>query len=356
MAFDGPPDLPHHHAGDLGRRRYPNRTLHHLIHTWFTQRYLRMKKRSEDVGGLAAELLDSLRHVKGQARLNALKELGKLLSSNPCGAKKAVADAGSGGIALLSSLLGPFTSHAVGSEVITILVNLPLDSDARTNLMQPAKISVVVDMLNEGIVDTKINCARLVELLMEEKNFRSEILSSLSLLVGLLRLVKDKRHPNGVATGLRLLKAICNHQHQVHGLVVRIGAVSQLLELLPHLGSECLETALEILDELSSLPEGGVALKDCPLTIPNMVKILMRVSEACTQYALSILSAVCKLAPDECASLAIEAGLAAKLLLVIQSGCSPTLKQRSAELLKLCSLNYTATLFISKCKLTRTIQ
>ncbi|XP_020591189.1 U-box domain-containing protein 30-like [Phalaenopsis equestris] len=332
----------------------PNRTLHHLIHTWFSQRYLRMKKRSEDVGGQAAELLVSLRRVKGQARIQTLKELGKLVALHSTAARKAVADAG--GVTLLSSLLGPFTSHAVGSEVITILVNLQLDSDARNSLMQPAKISLVVDMLNEGTVDTKINCARLIELLMEYRNFRSEILSSLSLLVGLLRLVKDKRHSNGVAVGLGLLKTICNHKQQVRGLMVSIGAVAQLVELLPHLSSECLESALQILDELSSLPEGRASLKDCSQTIPNLVKLLMRVSEACTQYALSILWCVCKLAPDECASLAVEAGLAAKLLLVIQSGCSPSLKQRSAELLKLCSLNYTATLFISKCKLTRTIQ
>ena len=82
----------------------------------------------------------------------------------------------------------------------------------------------------------------------------------------------------------------------------------------------------------------------------------MKVSENGTQYSLLIFWAICKLELDECALVAVEAGLAAKLLLVIQSGCSPALKQRSAELLKLCSLNYTAALFISKCKLTRTIQ
>jgi len=97
-------------------------------------------------------------------------------------------------------------------------------------------------------------------------------------------------------------------------------------------------------------------LKDCSNTIPNMVRLLMRVSESCTQYALSILWSVCKLAPEECSSIAVDAGLAAKLLLVIQSGCNPVLKQQSAELLKLCSLNYSDTIFISKCKLTRTIQ
>ncbi|PKA66498.1 U-box domain-containing protein 30 [Apostasia shenzhenica] len=334
----------------------PNKTLHQLIHTWFSQRYLLMKKRSEDVGGRTVELLDTLSRVKGQARIQALKELGNLVSSHLAAAKKAFSDAGSGGLALLLSLIGPFTSHAVGSDVIAILANLPLDSDAKANLMQPSKISVVVDILNEGTIDTKISCARLLELLMEDKNFRSEILSSLSLLVGLLRLVKNGRHPNGVAAGLRLLKRICSQQQQVRGLMLSVGAVPQLVDPLQYMGPDCLELALEILEELASLPQGRAALKDCPQTIPAMVKLLMRVSEACTQLALSILWTVCKLAPDECAPVAVEAGLAAKLLLVIQSGCNPCLKQRSAELLKLCSLNYTATIFMSKCKLTRTIQ
>ncbi|XP_058069716.1 U-box domain-containing protein 30-like [Magnolia sinica] len=330
----------------------PNKTLYHLIYGWFSQRYLQMKKRSEDVQGRVIEILDTLKKVKGQARIQALKELQRVVASHES-AKKTVVD--EGGVGLISSLLGPFTSHAVGSEVVGILVNLSLDSESKTNLMQPAKISLMVDMLNEGTVDTKINCTRLIEVLMDGENFRSEIISSLSLLVGLLRLVKDKRQPDGASTGLSLLKTICLFK-EVQSSVVSIGAVPQLVELLPSLNPDCLNSALFILDILATLPEGRAALKDCPNTIPNMVRLLMRVSESCTQYALSILWAVCKLAPDECASLAVEAGLAAKLLLVIQSGCNPTLKQRSAELLKLCSLNYTATIFISKCKLTRTIQ
>lgn len=330
----------------------PNKTLHHLIYSWFSQKYLVMKKRSEDVQGRALELLETLKKVKGQSRVEALKELRKVVTAH-ASAKKTLVD--NGGVSLISSLLGPFTSHAVGSEAIGILVNLSLQSELKSNLMQPAKISLMVDMLNEGSIETKINCTRLIEMLMDGEDFGSENLPSLSLLVGLLRLVKNKKHPNGVLAGLGLLKAICLHE-PVRNSVVSIGAVPQLVELLPNLSPECLELALYILEVLSTLPEGRLALKECSSTIPNLVKLLMRVSEICTQFALSILWAICKLAPDECASLAVEAGLAAKLLLVIQSGCNPVLKQRSAELLKLCSLNYTATLFISKCKLTRTIQ
>ncbi len=330
----------------------PNKTLYHLIFTWFSQKYLLMKKKSEDVQGRASELLETLKKVKGQARVQALKELQGVVAVHST-ARKAVIDRG--GVAVISSLLGPFTSHAVGSEVIGILVNLSLDSESRTNLMQPAKISLMVDILNEGCVETKINCTRLIEMLMEEKDFRSEIVSSHSLLVGLMRLVKDKRHPNGVLPGLKLLRTICLHK-EVRALIVSLGAVPQLVELLPALDPDCLELALFILDALSTVEEARLALKACSNTIPNMVRLLMRVSECCTQYALSILWCVCKLAPEECSSIAIDAGLAAKLLLVIQSGCNPVLKQRSAELLKLCSLNYSDTIFISKCKLTRTIQ
>ncbi|THU62528.1 hypothetical protein C4D60_Mb01t06090 [Musa balbisiana] len=330
----------------------PNRTLHQLISAWFSQRYLLGKKRSEDVQGRAAELVQSLKKVKGQARVEAIKELQKMVVAHPS-LRNALAD--SGGVALLSSLLGPFTSHAVGSEVIAILVNLSLDSDTKASLMQPARISLVVDMLNEGTIDTKINCTRYIEMLMAEKSFRCEFMLSLSLLVALLRLAKDKRHPNGIAAALSLLEAICSHE-QVRSSLVSVGAVTQLVELLPNLSPEGSVPALHILDDLSTIPEGLSALKDCPQTIPNTVRLLMRASEAGVQYALSILWAVCRLAPDECASLAVEAGLPANLLLVIQSGCNPELKQRAAELLKLCSLNYTTTLFISKCKLTRTIQ
>ncbi|KAJ0771083.1 putative U box domain, armadillo-like helical, Zinc finger, RING/FYVE/PHD-type [Helianthus annuus] len=330
----------------------PNKTLHQLIHTWFAQKYLQMKKKSQDVIGNASEALDRLKKVKGQARVQSLKELRRIVT-NHVTARTAVVD--KGGVSVLSSLLGPYTSHAIGSEVVSILVNLSLDSGSRLNLMQPAKVSLVVDMLNDGSIETKINCTKLIHTLMEEDDFDFEIVSSHSLLVGLMRLVRDKRHPSGNLPGLKLLKSICWHK-QVRVLIVNIGAVPQLVELLPTMNHECLELALHILDAVSTVKEGNLALSSCSSTIPNMVRVLMRVSESCTQLALSILWSICKVSPEEYSSVAVDVGLAAKLLLVIQSGCDPLLKQRSAELLKLCSLNYTDSIFISKCKLTKTIR
>ncbi|KAK9061921.1 hypothetical protein SSX86_019105 [Deinandra increscens subsp. villosa] len=330
----------------------PNKTLHQLIHTWFSQKYLQMKKKSEDVNGSASEILDAVKKVKGQARVQSLKDLRRMVVNHPT-VRKTVVD--KGGVNLLSSLLGPYTSHAIGSEVVSILVNLNLDSSSRLTLMQPAKVSLVIDMLNEGSIETKINCTKLIQTLMEHDDFEVEIVASHSLLAALMRLVRDKRHPNGNLAGLKLLKSICSHK-QVRILIVNIGAVPQLVELLAGMNPECLELILFILDAVSTVTEGKLALSSCSDTIPNMVRILMRVSERCTQLALSILWSICKVSPEDYSTIGVDVGLAAKLLLVIQSGCDPLLKQRSAELLKLCSLNYTDSIFISKCKLTRTIR
>lgn len=312
-----------------------------------------MKKKLEDVQGRVLHLLDTLKRVKGQARVRALQDLRHLVGSHS-NARKALEE--NGGVALVFSLLGPFTSHAVGSEAVGIIVGLDLSYDQlKGSLMHPAKVSLLVDIMNEGTIETKMNCAKLIEMLLVEGN--NEVLQSLSLLVGLLRLVRDKKHPTGVvSTGLVLLKAIvCSHE-SVRISVISLGGIPLLIELLPSLNNECLEVALYILEVLSTLEEGRMALKECPNVVPNVVKYLMRVSERCTQFALSILWAIYKLAPEECASQAVEAGLAAKLLLVIQSGCNPVLKQMSSEFLKLCSLNYSTSILISKCMLTSTIQ
>ncbi|KAK9075448.1 hypothetical protein SSX86_003771 [Deinandra increscens subsp. villosa] len=326
----------------------PNSTLNHLIHTWFTQKYLAMKKRSQDVQGRSLELLEVLKTVKGQTRVNTLKELRKIVTAHES-ARKTVAE--NGGVSFVSSLLGPFTSHSVGSEAIAILVNLQLNSDSITNLLQPTKISLMVDVLNEGSLETKIDCVKLMGILFAA----SDIVPSLSLLVGVLRLVKDKRHPHGILAGLRLLKIIST-QESLGNSIISIGGVPQLVEMLPHFNSESLELCLYVLKVLSSIPHGALALKNCSNLIPNLVKLLMKTSENCTKFALSILLEVCKLSPEESAATAVNAGLAAKLLLVIQSGCNPELKQLSSELLKLCSQNCRASIFISKCKLTRTLQ
>ncbi|KAK6239689.1 hypothetical protein QUC31_005158, partial [Theobroma cacao] len=152
----------------------------------------------QDVQGMVKEILENLKKVKGQVRGQALKELRQVVQAHGITKKTVVA---CGGVGLISSLLGPFTTHAVGSKVVGVLVNLNLDFDSKSDLLQPTKISLMVDILNERSIETKINCTRLIGMLMEGNNYASENVTSLSLLVGLLRLVKDKKRLNGLRYG-----------------------------------------------------------------------------------------------------------------------------------------------------------
>jgi hypothetical protein len=194
LAGAGPPGLPHHHAGALERRAHPQRhppPAH--------RRHARFRKRSADVHGRAARLVHALR-----GRQQPLK--------GRAAAHQSVAKAG--GVTLLASLLGPFTSHAVGSEAVAILVG-------------------------------------------------------------------------GVLAGLQLLNSICAEHSPARTMIVSIGAVAQLL------ATECVEPGpWTVLDALSAVPEGRAALKDCPRTIPNAVRLLMRVRAVHAAGAVHVVAAV----------------------------------------------------------------
>jgi hypothetical protein len=120
-----------------------------------------------------------------------------------------------------------------------------------------------------------------------------------------------------VVAKLEVLNSTCAVHRPARSMIVSVDAVQQLGELLPELATECIKTALDILDALSAVPEGRKALKGCLWTIPNVVHLLMRVSEACTRQALSMLWTVWRMDPKECAPAAIETGLTMKPLLVM---------------------------------------
>ena len=58
------------------------------------------------------------------------------------------------------------------------------------------------------------------------------------------------------------------------------------------LATESVEPALDILDALSTVPEGRAALKDCPRTIPNAIRLLMSFRGMHTTSAVNAVDSV----------------------------------------------------------------
>ncbi|KOM54505.1 hypothetical protein LR48_Vigan10g039700 [Vigna angularis] len=119
---------------------------------------------------------------------------------------------------------------------------------------------------------------------------------------------------------------------------VELGLVSCLLDILIESEKSRYEKALAILDSLFSCEEGRNKGCGNDLTVPLLVKKILRVSPLTTDYSVSALWKLCKFGEkDEGRTLleALQVGAFQKLLLVLQVGCGDETKEKATELLKL---------------------
>jgi len=118
---------------------------------------------------------------------------------------------------------------------------------------------------------------------------------------------------------------------------VELGLVSSLLDILIDSDKSLCEKAAAILDSLCSSEEGRNKACGNDLTIPLLVKKILRVSPLTTDYSVSAIWKLCKFGEkDEGRTLveALQVGAFQKLLLVLQVGCGDETKEKATELLK----------------------
>nr|XP_015883682.2 U-box domain-containing protein 21-like [Ziziphus jujuba var. spinosa] len=119
---------------------------------------------------------------------------------------------------------------------------------------------------------------------------------------------------------------------------VEMGLVSLLVENLVDSEMGMAEKALGVMDELCGCEKGRRKAYENALTIPVLVKKLLRVSEVATGFSVSAIWKLCKFASREEERALVEAlqvGCFQKLLLILQVGCGDETKEKATELLKL---------------------
>ncbi|CDP05532.1 unnamed protein product [Coffea canephora] len=114
--------------------------------------------------------------------------------------------------------------------------------------------------------------------------------------------------------------------------------VKILLEMLVDCEKSICEKALGVLDEACSYDEGMEKAYGNALTVPVLVKKLLRISDLATQFSVSILWKLCKNDKSEGGDVLVEAlqlGAFQKLLLLLQVGSTDGTKEKTTELMKL---------------------
>ncbi|XP_004513351.1 U-box domain-containing protein 21-like [Cicer arietinum] len=129
----------------------------------------------------------------------------------------------------------------------------------------------------------------------------------------------------------------CNEKMKF--LFVELGLVSSILNILIDSEKNIFEKGLVILDSLCNIEKGREKAYENDLTIPLLVKKILRVSPLTTEYSVSSIWKLCKFGEKDYEGKALiealQVGAFQKLLLVLQVGCSDETKEKATELLKL---------------------
>lgn len=116
---------------------------------------------------------------------------------------------------------------------------------------------------------------------------------------------------------------------------VELGLVSILLEILVDAEKGVCEKALGVLNCLCDSKNGVQIAKSNALTLPLVIKKLLRVSELSSSFVVSIVYKICDKAEESILIEAIQLGMFQKLLVLLQVGCAESTKEKATELLKL---------------------
>ncbi|KAC9903986.1 hypothetical protein E3N88_45102 [Mikania micrantha] len=118
-----------------------------------------------------------------------------------------------------------------------------------------------------------------------------------------------------------------------------LGLTQKLIEMLVDCTRSVCEKALGVLDGLCSIDEALESAYNNALTVPVLVKKLLRVSDIATEFSVSILWKLSKyeksVGDDESlAKEALQVGAFQKLVLLLQVGCCLETKEKAGDLLK----------------------
>ncbi|KAH7520818.1 U-box domain-containing protein 28 [Ziziphus jujuba] len=202
-------------------------------------------------------------------------------------------------------------------------------------------LASLILILQQGSIESRIGSARLIESVAMDAESKLIIAEKDGLLRELLKLIGPEKDPNLMEAGLSCLIAL-SMPRRVKVKLVHIGAVKSLAKTLsePNGSVSITEKVLKLLETVSSVKEGRKEICDDGKCVEGIVQKVLKVSATVTEHAVTILWSICYLFRDRGAQEAVtKANGLTKILLLMQSNCSPSVRQMSADLLKIFRLN-----------------
>ncbi|KAJ8641796.1 hypothetical protein MRB53_018490 [Persea americana] len=322
----------------------PNHTLRRLIQEWCVanrssgvERIPTPKQPADPSLLRSLLLLSSSPDHPLDSRLSALRRLRSLARDSDKN-RSAISTADTRD-ELLSLL---FSSHDAGDglteEALALLVMiLPLsESECLSVGSRPDRLAFLSStLLSHSSVQVRINAAALLESVASGPELRVLVGNADEVFDGLVRILNHPiaAYPRALKIGIKALFSLCLAK-QNRQKAVAAGAAEALVDRLADFERCDVERALATVELLCRVPAGCAALAAHALTVPLLVKIILKVSERATEYAAGALLALCS-ASERLQQEAVAAGVVTQLLLLVQSDCTDRAKRKAQLLLKL---------------------
>ncbi|KAE8696253.1 U-box domain-containing protein 27 [Hibiscus syriacus] len=226
-------------------------------------------------------------------------------------------------------------------KVVKLLDLMSNNVSDKKPLLETNCLSTILLVLQRGNSDSQIQAVRLLESVAIDEESKLKIAHKEGLIPELVKSLRKEKNPRLIEASLSCLIAITTPK-RVKIKLIQHRTIPELKNLLsqPNTTIPITEKSLKLLEALSTCKEERAAeiWRDTVL-LQRVVEKVMKVSSNATEHSVAILWSGCYLFRERKAREAVAGGgngmMMTKLLLLMQSNCSPAVRQMSADLLKI---------------------
>ncbi|KAG5529755.1 hypothetical protein RHGRI_030216 [Rhododendron griersonianum] len=331
----------------------PNHAIRRMIQDWCVQhRSLgveriptpRIPVAPRDVSGICSKILEATQRGdqrKCQELVEKLKAWGRESERN----KRCIAENGAGYV--LSVSFDFFASLSIEMYVSLLEKTLsaltwmfPLGAEGRSVLGSPSSLRCMAWFLEgEDLTSRQNAVVALKELLSSDQKHVISFVEIDGVEESLVRMIKEQISPAATKAALMAIYHMIspsNTSEKTASRFVELGLVSLVLEILVGSERSVAEKALGVLDSICNYGQGIEKARHHPLTMPVLVKKILRVSNLATDFSVSIIWKLCRGEDGGDQQIeAVQLRAFPKMLVVLQIGCGEGTKEKATELLKL---------------------
>ncbi|XP_022997974.1 U-box domain-containing protein 21-like [Cucurbita maxima] len=231
-------------------------------------------------------------------------------------------------------------------EILLVLVCVfPISIEGLSKLGSADSLKCLVSFLVGKNLSPKQNAVFVLkELLLVDQRYVDSLAAIEGVSEALVSIIREPLCPSATKSSLTAIFYMILPSEISEKMTMKfmeLGLVSQLLDFLVDAEKSLCEKALGVLDGICDFKQGREKLYQNALTIPLLVKKILRVSEVASEYCLSILLKLCKSGEkgeDEARVEAAQLGAFQKIIVLLQVGCGGDMKDKVTEMLKLLNL------------------